>query len=194
MYWEAMECALCDPQVGVRQGPPALCNSFCESCLDACSNAFFSFDSMTQVLQPCGPKDIICARASEWAANGSQFCELAGFAVPSSKGIVKPVCFDGKPSLNTDVAASRKSGKKGTNTKQQATRDMVQNFIMRMDRGDVIAWAVGGLVLTAGVILMRRQSLSSQRKRAAMLRLVQEARSKQQEAMHVNDKKSRKRA
>lgn len=188
MFWEAMECALCDPEVGVRKGPPALCNSFCDSCLEACKNAFFSFDSMSQVLQPCGPKDTICARATEWAANGSHFCELAGFVVPSLR-IVKPICFDGKPVLNEDVAADKKFGRKGGSRKRQSMRDMLRN-LLNMDTSDVIVWAVGGLVLTAGAILMRRRGLSSQQKRAALLRLVQEARSKQQTAIKTTSKKS----
>ena len=49
LFWEAMECALCDPLVGVKQGPPKLCKSFCESALTACKDAFFSFDAMNQV-------------------------------------------------------------------------------------------------------------------------------------------------
>eukprot|EP00250_Pteridium_aquilinum_P035641 c9753_g1_i1 orf=469-1344(-) len=193
MFWEAMECALCDPDVGVRKGPPALCSSFCDSSLEACGNAFFSFDSMTQVLQPCGPKDTICARAREWATNGSHFCELAGFVVPSLRSAVKPFCFDGKPTLDADVVAKKKSGRKGTYRKQRSMKDMLHN-LLHMDIGDVIVWAVGGLVLTAGAILMRRRSLSSQQKRAALLRLVQEARTKQQAAIQTPNKKSGKRA
>lgn len=86
------------------------------------------------------------------------FVNLFGFAVPNSEDIVKPICFGGMPSLNTDVAASRKSGKEDTNTEQKPTHDMVQDLIsiQIMDRGDVMAWANGGIVLiTSLVILMR---------------------------------------
>lgn len=193
MYWEAMECSICDPDVGVRRGPPALCKSFCDLSLEACRNAFFSFDSMTQVLQPCSPKDVICARASEWAANGSHFCELAGFVVPSLRNVIKPFCFDGKPTLSADVSANKKPERKSTYRKQRSIREMLR-YLLSLDNGNIIVWAIGGLVLTAGAILMRRRSLSSQQRKAALLRLVTEARSKQQSALQASSKKNGKRA
>lgn len=62
-----------------------------------------------------------------------------------------------------------------------------------MDTGEAILWAVGGLVLTAGVLLMRRRCQSSLRKKAALVRRVQEAKSKQQAARLVTNKKIGKR-
>ncbi|KAI5066971.1 hypothetical protein GOP47_0017499 [Adiantum capillus-veneris] len=193
MHWEAMECSLCDPVVGTQRGPPALCKSFCDSSLEACRNSFFSFDSMTQVLTPCSPKDVICARATEWAANGSHFCELAGFVVPSLRNAMKPFCFDGKPALTADVSANKKPGRTKTYRKQRSIRAMLR-YLFSMVSGDVIVWAIGGLVLTAGAILMRRRSLNSEQRKAALLRLVQEARSKQQSKSQPLGKKVGKRA
>lgn len=47
--WELLECAICDPRVGTRPGPPVICESLCENIYDACSNAYFSMDVKTQV-------------------------------------------------------------------------------------------------------------------------------------------------
>lgn len=48
--WELLECSICDPRVGTQIGPPVICTSFCDSLWKACYDAFFSFDSKTQVI------------------------------------------------------------------------------------------------------------------------------------------------
>ena len=47
--WELLECSICDPRVGVRPGPPAICASFCDMVFKACSESYFSVDMKTQV-------------------------------------------------------------------------------------------------------------------------------------------------
>jgi hypothetical protein len=47
--WELLECSICDPRVGVRPGPPAICASFCDMVFKACSESYFSIDTKTQV-------------------------------------------------------------------------------------------------------------------------------------------------
>jgi hypothetical protein len=47
--WELLECSICDPRVGVRPGPPVICASFCDMVFEACSEAYFSVDTKTQV-------------------------------------------------------------------------------------------------------------------------------------------------
>lgn len=47
--WEAVECSICDPQVGVFSGPPLICSSLCRSLYESCSEAYFANDPTTQV-------------------------------------------------------------------------------------------------------------------------------------------------
>lgn len=47
--WELLECSICDPHVGVQPGPPLVCASFCDRVFKACTDAYFSMDTMTQV-------------------------------------------------------------------------------------------------------------------------------------------------
>lgn len=47
--WEFLECSICDPRVGVQRGPPLICASFCNRVFEACSNAYFSVDAISQV-------------------------------------------------------------------------------------------------------------------------------------------------
>lgn len=47
--WEVLECSLCDPDVGVKPGPPVICASFCERVFRACADAYFSMDAINQV-------------------------------------------------------------------------------------------------------------------------------------------------
>ncbi|GAQ78961.1 hypothetical protein KFL_000210490 [Klebsormidium nitens] len=98
--WEVVECALCDPDVGVSEGPPVICRSLCDRLLDACGGAYFALDAMTQDLVPCGRRDLVCTTAAEWASSGAHFCQLAGFRTADDvtddvTGGRDPPCFDG---------------------------------------------------------------------------------------------------
>eukprot|EP00249_Psilotum_nudum_P015330 c25269_g1_i1 orf=827-1729(-) len=186
-FWEAMECAICHPRVGVRAGPPVLCSSFCDSVLKACKDAFFSFDTAKQVLTPCGHKDTICARGNEWATNGSEFCQLCGFSVQdtrhNSNGLeLSDFCFDGKADKEALEAAKWKSSVKDSNDKSFKFSSLQRPWecLTQMDAGEKMFCAVVVLVLTVGTVLLRRRP---QHRKAAILRALQEARLKQQASM-----------
>ncbi|KAH9305687.1 hypothetical protein KI387_010091, partial [Taxus chinensis] len=158
--WELLECSICDPHVGIRPGPPVICRSFCDSVLQACSNAFFAVDPKTQVLVPCGSRDTLCGKGLEWTSNSSEFCQLAGFSVlqPVDRpiGLENTFCFDGRTSIETVNLWQKSSQSDSSEEVRDST--LLQQFyqwVMQMDTSERISWAVGGLVLTAGVIYAR---------------------------------------
>jgi hypothetical protein len=51
--WEVVECSICDPDVGSSEGPPVICHSLCDRLFEACREAFFTLDTITQVSM-CG--------------------------------------------------------------------------------------------------------------------------------------------
>ncbi|CAM6088493.1 unnamed protein product [Calypogeia fissa] len=186
--WEVLECSICDPRVGVTRGPPLLCPSLCESVFSACFGAFFSTEPLSQVLMPCGPKDVLCAEAHEWASNSSKFCELSGFSVMDSSLNVHSLkerdCFDGKaesPSISMgDVDNSQRSQRRD---QHYNTLDMLKDWTKNMNIAVQIMWAIGGLVLTAGAWHFRQKNLVKRNAAATVLRnklLQEEARARQQ--------------
>lgn len=172
--WELLECSICDPHVGVKPGPPVICTSLCDRVYKACCSAYFSMDAKTQVLEPCGVSDFICGRASEWTSNGTEFCSAAGFAVTPADDIEETSCYGGKASLDLIAdswQASKTAASKDTESSgawkdfQQWGKDMP--FIER------VGWAVGGMVLTAGILFASKRKGNSQRqKQAAIQRAV----------------------
>ncbi|XP_038974055.1 uncharacterized protein LOC103719726 [Phoenix dactylifera] len=186
--WELLECSICDPRVGIQPGPPLICASFCDMVLEACSNAYFSIDAKTQVLSPCGLSNIVCGRASEWASNGTELCQLAGFSVQvarvSSQDVDEPFCYGGKASLESiaDSWRNLKSSSPGK-TKNSRVLEDFQQWVGEMPISEMVSWAVGGLVLTAGLLFIsKRKSYSHRQKQAAILRTARklEARINQQ--------------
>lgn len=185
--WEVLECSICDPRVGVTYGPPLLCPSFCESIFSACYGAFFSTEPLTQVLMPCGPRDVLCAKAHEWASNSSTFCELSGFSVKESSHNLYSLergCFDGKAETASipmdDVDNSQKSPRRD---QHDNAMDMLKNWTKNMNVAVQIMWAIGGLVLTAGAWHLRQRNLVKRNAAATVLRnklLHEEARARQQ--------------
>uniref|UniRef100_A0A0D6R5Y6 Folate receptor-like domain-containing protein n=1 Tax=Araucaria cunninghamii TaxID=56994 RepID=A0A0D6R5Y6_ARACU len=198
--WELLECSICDPYVGVRPGPPVICRSFCDSILQACSNAYFAVDPKTQVLAPCGSRDTLCGKGLEWTSNGTEFCQLAGFSVlepmERSIGIENTFCFDGRTSIEKVNAWETTSQSKSSEKVWDSTlRQEFHRWVMQMDTSERISWAVGGLVLTAGVIYMsKRRSRSYRLKQAALHRTknMLEVRAKQQSTMNSYTTKSNK--
>lgn len=186
--WELLECSICDPRVGVQPGPPLICASFCDMVLEACSNAYFSSDAKTQVLSPCGLSDLVCGRASEWVSNGTELCQLAGFSVQparvGSQDVDEPFCYGGKASLES-IADSWRNSKSSSSGKAKNSRVLedFQQWVGEMPISERVSWAVGGLVLTAGLLFIsKRKSYSHRQKQAATLRTARklEAKIKQQ--------------
>ncbi|BBN12256.1 hypothetical protein MPTK1_5g18570 [Marchantia polymorpha subsp. ruderalis] len=192
--WEVLECSICDPRVGITPGPPLLCPAFCESVFSACADAFFSTDPLTQMLMPCGPKDVLCARAKEWASNSSAFCQLAGFASVDTRNqfnfLEERACYDGKAEAPGSADEVVKIKQRSTRrAKHDSSLDMLRKYIENMDVAVQIMWAIGGLVLTAGALHLRRRTLLKNSTAAVVMRnkqLQEEARARQQAVYKVS--------
>ncbi|XP_072955269.1 folate-binding protein 1 [Typha angustifolia] len=173
--WELLECSICDPRVGVQTGPPKICASFCDMVFQACSNAYYSVDVKTQVLSPCGLSDILCGRAAEWVSNGTELCRLAGFSVEltktSSEGVDEPFCYGGKANLGSIADSWRTPQAGSAMTLNSGVLNDFQQWLGDMPVSEKVSWAVGGMVLTAGLIFIsKRKSYSRRQKQAAVLR------------------------
>ncbi|KAF3782333.1 hypothetical protein EJ110_NYTH34642 [Nymphaea thermarum] len=154
--WELLECSICDPHVGVRQGPPVICASLCNAVFQSCSSAYFAFDGKTQVLSPCGSRDILCSKASEFISNGSDLCRLAGFSVKQSTNAYHitedSFCYGGKATFDSTSDSWRHSESESSQEAQNF--GMLTDFLQwtsQMSFSERVSWAVGGLVLTAGL-------------------------------------------
>ncbi|KAI3961169.1 hypothetical protein MKX01_035755 [Papaver californicum] len=165
--WELLECSICDPRVGVQPGPPLICASFCDRVFEACAGAYFSEDVKTQVLSPCGLNDFVCGRASEWASNGTELCKLAGFAIKSSEDNygagIEPSCYGGKASLDS-IADSWKTSRPGVprRAKKLGSFQDFQQWVRQMPINERVSWAVGGMVLTAGLLFVSQGHIRTQ--------------------------------
>ncbi|XP_062084846.1 folate-binding protein 1 isoform X2 [Humulus lupulus] len=155
--WELIECSICNPQVGVQPGPPRLCSSLCDRVFNACSDAYFSMEAMTQVLAPCGVNDFVCGRASQWVHNGTELCHAAGFAVKDDLLGEETSCYGGKASLNL-ISDSWKSSRSSSMPQKTGAAGLLDDFhqwVLEMAFADRVSWAVGGMVLTAGLLFLR---------------------------------------
>lgn len=170
--WELLECSICDPNVGVLPGPPLICASFCDRVYQACSNAYFSIDAKIQVLAPCGVSDFICGRASEWISNGTDLCKAAGFSVKPSDDFTETSCYGGQASLDS-ISDSWRSSQSDVPQKD-ANSGILKDFLQwsrRMPINEKVSWAVGGMVLTAGLLFAsKRKSHNQRHKQAAIQR------------------------
>lgn len=111
---------------------------------------------MFQVLAPCGLGDFVCGRASEWVSNGTELCNAAGFSVNPLADPEESSCYGGKGSLDY-IANSMKTSRSEIFRREQNTWS-VQDFkqlITDMPFSETISWAVGGMVLTAGLLFAR---------------------------------------
>nr|XP_011466172.1 PREDICTED: uncharacterized protein LOC101299595 isoform X2 [Fragaria vesca subsp. vesca] len=171
--WELLECSICDPRIGVQPGPPVICASFCDRVFNACSGAYYSTDAITQVLAPCGLNDYVCGRASEWILNGTEFCHAAGFAVKGdmSDSLEETFCYGGKASLDL-IADSWKVPQSEVPQKVGSLRllEEFQERVREMPYSERVSWAVGGLVLTAGLLFVRRKGHNQRHRQAAFQR------------------------
>ncbi|KAL1833484.1 hypothetical protein ACET3Z_003135 [Daucus carota] len=156
--WELLECSVCDPEVGVRSGPPLVCSTFCDRVYEACSNAYFSMDVSTQVLAPCGVNDFVCGRASEWISNGSELCRASGFSVKPLYDKQERSCYGGKSSLDAIADAWKPSRYKDVHqTKSSGVPKGLQQWVREVLSNEKVSWAVAGMVLTAGVLFKSRR-------------------------------------
>lgn len=111
-------------------------------------------------MAPCGVGDFVCGRASEWISNGTEFCHAAGFSVKpfsdSSLSIEETSCYGGKSSLDS-ISESWKSPQTSTFQKDghSGLLEDFQQWVTDMPFAERVSWAVGGLVLTAGLFFMR---------------------------------------
>ncbi|KAG8071263.1 hypothetical protein GUJ93_ZPchr0006g45519 [Zizania palustris] len=176
--WELLECSICDPQVGVRPGPPVICASFCDMVFKACSEAYLSVDMKTQALSPCGLGDILCGKAHKWVSNGTELCHFAGFSVQaletSSGGVDNTFCYGGKASLNS-ISNSWTSSRERPTLSNVASwsRDDFHVWAREMPSTERVLWAIGGMVLTGGLIFISKRKSYSPRqnqKQAAIAR------------------------
>lgn len=111
---------------------------------------------MFQALAPCGLGDFVCGRASEWVSNGTELCNAAGFSANPLDDPEESSCYGGKVSLDY-IANSWKSPRSEIVRREQNT-GVVQDFrqlIADMPLSERISWAVGGMVLTAGLLFAR---------------------------------------
>ncbi|KAK0601627.1 hypothetical protein LWI29_025924 [Acer saccharum] len=170
--WELLECSICDPRVGVQPGPPLICTSFCDRVYDACSSAYFSVDAKTQVLAPCGVKDFVCGRAAEWVPNGTELCRAAGFAVklPDDKyfDMEEASCYGGKVSLDK-ISDSWKTSRFEVPLKAESfgILEDFRQWVQEMTLSETVSWAVGGMVLTSGLLFVSRRKNHNQRQKLA---------------------------
>jgi len=182
--WEVLECSICDPRVGITPGPPLICASLCRSLFTSCRDAFFANDPLTQILVPCGSKDVVCARGWEWASNSTDFCHLAGFALEGVdiklRNGAQVSCYDGRGEPASSMGEKRGSSKKKESKAQKSTSllDMLNDWAEHVGVSEKVLWAIGGLVLTAGAALLRRRSINARNNRSA---LFQRARSIQEQ-------------
>ncbi|KAH6794202.1 hypothetical protein C2S52_004679 [Perilla frutescens var. hirtella] len=168
--WEFLECSICDPRIGVQRGPPHICASFCNRVYEACSTAYFSMDAKTQVLAPCGLSDFVCGKASEWVSNGTELCNAAGFSVKPLDDPEDSSCYGGKGSL--DYIANSWKTSNSEILREERNNWVVQDFrqlIADMPFSERISWAVGGMVLTAGLLFASKRKTHSQRQKHAAI-------------------------
>lgn len=110
-------------------------------------------------MSPCGQEDILCGAASEWVSNGTELCHSAGFIVqpPEYNVAKKQFCYGGKMSLDSISDSWRKSSTSELLHKSEIMGSMTnfQQWLKKQEITQSISWAVGGMVLTAGMFFNR---------------------------------------
>ncbi|XP_024007102.1 uncharacterized protein LOC18011706 isoform X1 [Eutrema salsugineum] len=154
--FELLECSICNPNVGIQPGPPRICASFCNKVFEACKDAYFASNALTQMIGPCGVNDdIICVKASNWESNGTAFCEAAGFSVQTNDDSREEPCYGSKASLESVVESWSRETRKKTASKTETLscfKDLLQ-WVRVMTTIQKISLGVSFLV--AGMFLIR---------------------------------------
>lgn len=98
----------------------------------------------------------MCGRASEWISNGTDLCLAAGFSVKPSDDPQELSCYGGKASLDyvADFWKASESRVPYEAEDSGALEDFKQ-WLEAMPFSEKVSWAVGGMVLTAGLIFAR---------------------------------------
>lgn len=111
---------------------------------------------MFQDLAPCGVGDFVCGRASEWVSNGTELCHAAGFSVRPSDDSADSSCYGGKGSLDY-IANSWKSSHSEIlpEEKNAWVLEDYKQWIADIPFSERVSWAIGGMVLTAGLLFAR---------------------------------------
>lgn len=110
-----------------------------------------------QVLAPCGVNDFVCGRASEWISNGTELCRVAGFSVKSLYDDPEEVsCYGGKSSMDHVAKSWGVSHSKVAQTAHSSSAlEDFQHWVEDMLFSERVSWAIGGMVLTAGLLFVR---------------------------------------
>ncbi|XP_011087437.1 uncharacterized protein LOC105168924 isoform X2 [Sesamum indicum] len=141
-----------------------------------------------RVLAPCGLGDFVCGRASEWVSNGTELCHAAGFSISSFDDTEESLCYGGKGSLD-NIANSWKTSHSEISPGEQSTwfLEDFRQWIADMPFNERVSWAVGGMVLTAGLLFAsKRQTHNRRQKQAAIQRTVRKLGTKINSASPVN--------
>ena len=158
-------------------------------------------DVKTQILAPCGVNDFVCGRAAEWVSNGTDLCLAAGFRVkPSESDIVhiaseETSCYGDKASLGS-VVDSWKASQFELTRKGESLRmlDDFQQWVREMPFGEKVSWAIGGMVLTAGLVFIsKRKSHNQRQKLAAIKRTARKLEGRMMEQWPSNAQENRRR-
>lgn len=70
------------------------------------------------------------------------------------KGADEPFCYGGKASLES-IADSWKASRIGSSESEKFNVEDFQQWVREMPISEMVSWAVGGLVLTAGILFIR---------------------------------------
>ncbi|KAE8711526.1 hypothetical protein F3Y22_tig00110287pilonHSYRG00037 [Hibiscus syriacus] len=189
--WELLECSTCDPRVGIKPGPrlyaglsameyfwPALM-------LTSQWMQRHRFSSKTVELAALRLWWMICW--SGWLPSWSfpsfevehllcQLCLAAGFGVEQSfdmhSGDEEASCYGGKASL--DLIADSWGASRTEEPHESCNFGLLEDFeqwLQDMPSNERVSWAVGGQVLTAGLLFAsKRKSHNHRQKLAAIQR------------------------
>ncbi|GFP99229.1 hypothetical protein PHJA_002066800 [Phtheirospermum japonicum] len=139
-----------------------------------CCDVAQTHPALFTALLPCGLGDFVCGRASEWVSNGTELCHASGFSVVSSDDPDEALCYGGKGSLDY-VANSWKTSQSevSASSREQETwaLDDFRQWVFDRPFNERVSWAVGGMVLTAGLLFVsKRKTLNQRQKLAAIQR------------------------